>query len=339
MKNNPFEPRVSIVIPVYNGENYLHEAIESALKQTYKNLEIIVVNDGSTDKTEEIALSYGNQIKYFSKENGGVSTALNLGIEKMTGEYFSWLSHDDLYNKKKIRAQINALKNVNNKDTVISCYHLVIDSNRYILKWLRTVDNRKNYDKENALNYLFNGYIQGCDLLISKNIFAKYGFFNIDLPTTQDYDLWFRIFRYEKLLIIPKYLVYYRSHPEQNSNINKDHINECDKLWIGFDDRLTINEKIIIYGSEIDFFKRIYFHLSENLVYKEAINYYKLKLIQVTKNNEIVSYESNVLNKQKIIKNITHIKVLYIKFGLLLTICRIYNRIIFILVSKIRSKV
>ncbi len=79
-------PRVSIIIPVYNGEDYVSLAIECALNQTYSNLEIIVVNDGSTDSTDEICKKYGDKIKYICKKNGGVSTALNLGIENMTGD-------------------------------------------------------------------------------------------------------------------------------------------------------------------------------------------------------------------------------------------------------------
>lgn len=99
-----YKPLVSIIIPVYNGSNYLEESINSALAQTYRNIEVIVVNDGSTDggATERIALSYGDRIRYFYKENGGVSTALNLGLEKMKGEWFSWLSHDDLYLPEKL---------------------------------------------------------------------------------------------------------------------------------------------------------------------------------------------------------------------------------------------
>ncbi|MBO5570669.1 MAG: glycosyltransferase, partial [Clostridia bacterium] len=83
MNEGSFLPKVSIVIPVYNGANFLREAIDSALGQTYPNIEILVVNDGSDDggETESIALSYGNQIRYFRKENGGVATALNFGIE------------------------------------------------------------------------------------------------------------------------------------------------------------------------------------------------------------------------------------------------------------------
>ena len=85
-------PLVSIVIPVYNGSNYLKEAIDSALAQTYKNIEVLVINDGSNDDdlTNEIAFSFGDKIKYYKKENGGVSSALNYGISKMKGDYFSY---------------------------------------------------------------------------------------------------------------------------------------------------------------------------------------------------------------------------------------------------------
>ena len=101
---NNSRPLVSIVIPVYNGSNYLAEAIDSALNQTYDNVEIIVVNDGSKDegKTRDVALKYGNKIRYFEKENGGVASALNFGVKQMSGEYFSWLSHDDFYTPHKI---------------------------------------------------------------------------------------------------------------------------------------------------------------------------------------------------------------------------------------------
>ena len=110
---------VSIIIPVYNGSNYLKEAIESALGQTYKNIEILVINDGSNDKglTHNLAISFGDKIKYYKKENGGVASALNFGIVKMKGEYFSWLSHDDIYKPEKTELQIAFLNK--NKDIKI----------------------------------------------------------------------------------------------------------------------------------------------------------------------------------------------------------------------------
>jgi len=106
--NNKDNPFVSIVIPVYNGAKYLSDAIESAINQTYPNIEILVINDGSQDNnaTDKVARAYGNKINYYTKENGGVASALNLGISKMKGEYFSWLSHDDWYLPDKIRKEI-----------------------------------------------------------------------------------------------------------------------------------------------------------------------------------------------------------------------------------------
>jgi glycosyltransferase involved in cell wall biosynthesis len=99
-----FNPKVSIIIPVYNWSNYLSEAIESALAQTYKNIEILVINDWSNDNwaSEKIALSFGDKINYIYKENGWVATALNLWIEKASWEYISWLSRDNLYYSNKI---------------------------------------------------------------------------------------------------------------------------------------------------------------------------------------------------------------------------------------------
>ena len=124
-------PKVSIVIPVYNGSNYMREAIDSALAQTYENIEIIVVNDGSSDNgdTERIALEYGDRIRYFHKENGGVSSALNYGISQMTGEYFSWLSHDDVYHPEKISHQIKSLSVAEEEGSVALCAHCFIDGN------------------------------------------------------------------------------------------------------------------------------------------------------------------------------------------------------------------
>lgn len=110
-----YNPLVSIIIPVYNGANYMREAIDSAIAQTYCNIEILVINDGSTDngKTEEIALSYGDKIRYFYKENGGVSSARNAGIEKSVGDYVMFVDGDDWLNK----------------DTVLECVKIICETN------------------------------------------------------------------------------------------------------------------------------------------------------------------------------------------------------------------
>ena len=183
--------KVTIVIPVYNGSNYMKDAIDSALAQTYKNLEVIVVNDGSNDdgKTKAIAESYGDKIRYFEKENGGVSTALNLAIEKMTGEYFSWLSHDDMYYPNKIEREMEELKKYDDNTILYSNFDLINEKGE---------KTRSIYLDHNMLTAksdyaVLRGAIGGITLLIPKKVFKEEGLFDPKLRCVQDYELWFRV--------------------------------------------------------------------------------------------------------------------------------------------------
>ena len=172
------KPLVSIIIPVYNGENYLKEAIDSALSQTYENIEILVVNDGSFDATEKIALSYGDKIRYFKKENGGVSSAINLGIKNMRGEYFSWLSHDDKYAPDKIMKQVERLSGCHDKPLIAMCAVRYIDKNSDFLrlKKSKAYDEKKYYLwSESLIDILKVGSYNGCSLLIPKAVFECVG--------------------------------------------------------------------------------------------------------------------------------------------------------------------
>lgn len=220
MTTTEFHPLVSIVIPVYNGSNYMREAIDSALAQTYTNIEVIVVNDGSTDDTEQIALSYGQKIRYFKKENGGVSSALNLGIANMKGSYFSWLSHDDLYTPDKVAAQVDALRELPSNDTVILCEWTYIDTSS------KSIKNKQNGCSipcgtvlygGNVLHYLLKeGTFNGCSLLIPKTAFAICGNFDERLRFNQDGFMWSKIFLSGfSLLRIPNKCVRSRVHSGQ----------------------------------------------------------------------------------------------------------------------------
>ena len=212
------KPLVSIVIPVYNGANYLAQAIESALAQTYENIEVIVVNDGSKDDgaTENVALSFGSKITYYKKENGGVSSALNFGIKKMRGDYFSWLSHDDLYDENKIKREMLMINSC--KDVVI-CSGVLIDENgNKIMHYTKKMD--KNVDgaglfKANLAGYLLNGL----GFLIPKSVFGVVGGFDESMRYVQDYDLWFRMMYYDyRFICIKDELVKNRVHKLQVTN-------------------------------------------------------------------------------------------------------------------------
>lgn len=216
---NKFDKLVSIIIPVYNGSNYLKEAIDSALNQTYKNIEIIVINDGSTDngETEKIALSYGDKIRYYYKENGGVSSALNYGISVMKGEYFSWLSHDDIYDKDKILSNVNVIRdnNLDDNTIVVSSYYRLVNGNKVPAK--------------NPLHGLYNSFeayklilnndiINGLAILLPKKVFENNNLFNTKYIYIQDKMFWLGLaLQGYNYYFYPDMIVYSRIHKEQVS--------------------------------------------------------------------------------------------------------------------------
>lgn len=192
-----YNPLVSIIIPVFNGSDYLKECINSALQQTYNNVEVVVINDGSDDEgaTEKIALSFGDKIRYFQKENGGVSSALNFGIEKMKGEWFSWLSHDDLYAPEKIELQIKSVRNqmLDPERTIVSCNTQYIDA--YGKKIFHPSPYKTgHFTGERIFSELCKGNIfYGCALLIPKDAIVEVNGFENKYRFIQDWVCWLEL--------------------------------------------------------------------------------------------------------------------------------------------------
>ena len=244
------KPLVSIVIPVYNGENYLEEAIHSALNQSYENIEIIVVNDGSTDNTENIALKYKDKIKYFKKENGGVSSALNLGIKNMTGEYFSWLSHDDLYYEDKIERQIIELEKHNYKYKVISGRGINIDKSG---EKISSPKNKKTEILTSEKFYKRNIYKtpNGCGFLINKDVLNVVGEFNENFKYIQDSDYWYRIAQKGFWIInFRQSIVKTRVHSKQATVYLKyRYDDEVNEMLINEANEMLINNKLSLMNS------------------------------------------------------------------------------------------
>lgn len=252
---NKFNPLVSIVIPVYNGEKYVKEAIDSALNQTYKNIEIIVVNDGSTDKSEEIILSYGEKLRYFKKENGGVATALNLAIKEAKGEYISWLSHDDVYFPNKIERQIEELSKLEDKNTILYSNLEYIDENSEFLSKSILHDKYKINDLNKPLYTLLNGLIHGCSLIIRRDILLYFNGFNETLKTVQDYYLWFDIFKEYSVKYMEDVLIKSRDHQEQGCKTLKPIAeNEQLVLWNKMIKELTINDVANLTDKKLEYF-------------------------------------------------------------------------------------
>jgi glycosyltransferase involved in cell wall biosynthesis len=230
------KPNVSIVIPVYNGSNYLNEAINSVLNQTYTNYEIIVVDDGSTDTTWNIIQSYRDKVRGYRKDNEGVASALNLGIQKMHGRYFAWLSHDDLWLPEKLEKQINFL--ILNPDCKISYtdYYLIGPSGDVFqeieVPW---------YPRINAIRELFKaGYIHGSSVVVEKMCLNEVGYFSTELKYTQDTEMWIRLLRKYEIGRIPEKLIKGRRHENQYSKrYQVSHVQELlfmlERTFLSFD--------------------------------------------------------------------------------------------------------
>lgn len=236
--------KVTIVIPVYNGSNFMKVAIDSAIAQTYDNKEILVINDGSTDngETEKIALSYGNKIRYIKKENGGVATALNLAIKEMKGDYLSWLSHDDIYKPYKIEKQIETIKKLEDKTTILFSNVELIDEKGEIFCTTNYSNLMTHEELCQGIYPVIKGTVNGCSMLISKKCFDKVGLFNENLKTSNDYEMWLRLFKEFKSYLIEEPLIQYRIHKNQDTTKSPYTLKEANKLWVDIINNLTEKE-------------------------------------------------------------------------------------------------
>lgn len=239
-KNDIFNPRVSIVIPVYNGANYLREAIDSALSQTYQNREVLVVNDGSTDggETEAIALSYGDRIRYVHQRNGGVAAALNTGIRTMDGQYFSWLSHDDVYCLRKTEIQVRMLTDTGRDAILYSDYEYI--DHRGMKIGMRQIQPAA--PSGFRLSLIVDDPVNGCTTLIPRSCFDECGLFDENLRTIQDYDMWFRLARRYRFVHIPQVLIRSRKHTAQGTYTISSHFLESENTYSRFIRELTDEE-------------------------------------------------------------------------------------------------
>ena len=279
LQNNP---KVTILIPVYNGSNFIKQAIQSAINQTYKNIEILVINDGSTDngKTEKVIKEFGDKVKYIKKENGGVASALNLGIKEATGEYIAWLSHDDIYLPNKIEKEIKALEKLEDKNTIIFSNFELIDENGITFS---TTNFTKNIRKEKFCQGIYpvlKGAVNGCSILIPKICFEDAGYFKEELKTTNDYEMWIRLFSKYPSYFIEDAIIKYRIHPNQDTNKNPVYISECNELWKNIINSLS-EDTVENWGFDIfNVYMTLYIQM-KNSKFNEAakLAYEKAKLI------------------------------------------------------------
>lgn len=200
-------PRISVIIPAYNAEKTLLETIESVRVQTFSDFEIIVINDGSTDRTPELVEAIPDtRIKLFSYKNGGLATARNRGLMRSQGQFITFLDADDLWTSDKLAAQHEAL-----------CQDPIAGA---VYSWTLVMD-----DETGRLNpgiaasfagdvypQLFRGNFiaSGSNLMLRRAVFEATGFFALDAKGVEDWEYWLRIARNYRFAVVPKFQILYR---------------------------------------------------------------------------------------------------------------------------------
>ena len=207
------KPSVSVVIPAYNSASTLGPTIQSVLNQTFTDLEILVVDDGSKDNTIEIAKKFGERVRCFVQGNKGAAAARNKGLSEARGRYVAFLDSDDLWLPNKLETQLSILENNPNIDAVQCGVYLVNDA-------LQVVGaNFCNPSQDSLLDFLLFRNLAGISstLLIRKEKIIKLFGFREDLVILEDWDFACRLARTGCLKSLPDFLVLYRQHPKNRS--------------------------------------------------------------------------------------------------------------------------
>lgn len=230
-------PKVSVIIPSFNCELYIAETISSVLNQTHKDIEVIVVDDGSTDRTREIVASFGAPVRLIAQENSGRCAARNRGIREASGEFICLLDHDDYWYPEKLSAQLAAFEKYPEAGGVYSDY---IVWNAEAQGGYPAPDSFVRTEPGDAVDQELSGWIYHHFLIdiymltsaamFRAEVFDKCGAFIEDLSYSEDWELWFRISREYQLIGLRRPMTLYRQHAEQGFRVMRDFDYRTDLL-------------------------------------------------------------------------------------------------------------
>jgi len=216
---------VSVIIPVFNGENFISRAIDSVLHQSVPVFEIIVVNDGSTDGTAAQLLRYQDKVKILTIANGGVSNARNTGIEASCGDYIAFLDADDVWDKDKIKLQLEVFAQY--ADVGFCCSNFM-NFNSYLGKEVEhfsILENDADFVLDQPLvvsafqNLIKINFVGTCsNVMINKAVLKQTGLFNVNYKQAEDYDLWLRCALVTQFVLQSRPLVVKKTHDTNLTN-------------------------------------------------------------------------------------------------------------------------
>lgn len=292
LKLNDEDFLISIVIPIYNAEKYLEQCLNSIKNQTYKNFEVIMVNDGSKDESETICKRFSeddSRFRYFTKSNGGVSSARNLGLDNVKGDFITFIDSDDWIAEKHLELLINSIKK-NNSDIVVSCYKEFdnIDT-YYTIVYTKQEKNLLNFEKMNrddfltifpklmSINVCFNNAVAK---LFRKELVNNLRF-DTSIKYGEDLDFYFSLYlNVESVSYVDELTYVYRIHGDSTtSNFNQEYAEQ----------ELSIFKKMFKKIQEIGLPTIHYFNKFQKLL-KARVNYIKNKVLL----NEHLDFLKNI---------------------------------------------
>jgi glycosyltransferase involved in cell wall biosynthesis len=203
-----FDPQVSVVIPAYNCSRYVKDAVDSVLAQTWRDFEVLVIDDGSTDDTEQVMRRYQAPVRYIRQQNGGVAVARNRGIAESRGRYVAFLDADDTWLPHKLERQIDTL---NQQPQQRACYSAftVVDAE------LNPIGISRSQRWRSALEDLLtrgNVVATPSTVICERSLFESVGVFDPALSQCADWDMWVRLAAQTEFLYLDEPLVTYRQH-------------------------------------------------------------------------------------------------------------------------------
>lgn len=301
-------PKVTVLMPVYNGEKYLHKAINSILSQTFQDFEFLIVNDGSTDNSLEIIISYqDDRIRVINNVNNlGISQSLNKGLNLAQGEYIARMDCDDISLPNRLCTQVDFL-NCNPEIIVVGSYMELIDSEGYKTEqqYLYPLTN------ENIIySMLYSNPLGHPSVMFRRKEVIKIGGYRLKKEwnnlSTEDYDLWLRLAIHNYALAnIPECLIYYRDHPDSLTRLAFAHsnfsegFNNCFYMSGSHIFGCSVSELTLLrerrYFLSISLFLKIAKHLSKNQ---------NKKTITVLKSSSFISSMRSLTSSKDIISRL-----------------------------------
>ncbi|MHB1052274.1 MAG: glycosyltransferase family 2 protein [Thiobacillus sp.] len=220
------KPTVTVIIPSYNCEPYIAETINSVLNQSFTDIELIVVDDGSTDRTREIVASFGAPVRLVTQENARVCAARNRGISEAAGQYICLMDHDDYWFPHKLEQQVALLQAHPEAGVVYSAFILwhADENERFPEPASFDLESFPDGIDSELSGWIYHQFLLDCWMLTStamfrREVFERCGNFDVRLPYSEDWDLWLRISRAYSFIKQNKPTTLYRQHRLQGNRI------------------------------------------------------------------------------------------------------------------------